>query len=131
MSKYIKLFQDTIQRTEYETNNYIEPYLSLTLNDTVYSATMGGNEYGIRNVTRNADNTYTVSIEYGPTITTSSANCLICHLNGMADDEYIELSAEGVADGQDTTFTINGVTYNGIWYSDDYMSCWDLEKIEN
>lgn len=113
MSKYIKLFQNTIQRTEYEANNYIEPYLSLTLNDTVYSATLGGNGNDIKEVTRNADGTYTVSIYYGPTITTSSTNCLMCILYGDDGDEFIELPSDAAVDGQDTTFTINGVTYNG------------------
>lgn len=129
MSKYIKLFQDTIQRIQHETNNYIEPYLSLTLNDTTYSATFRGTSNNIKNVTCNADGTYTVSFNYGPTITTSSTNCLICHLNTMTDDEYIELPSDGVADGQDTTFTINGTTYNGIWHSDDYMSGWELKSV--
>ena len=84
----------------------------------------------IKEVTPNADGTYTVSTDF-VTITTSSTNCLICHLNTMAEDEYIELSSEGVVDGQDTTFTINGVTYNGIWYSGEYASGWNLENIEN
>ena len=85
----------------------------------------------IKEVTPNADGTYTVFIKNGPTITASSTNCLICHLNTMAKDEYIELSSEGVVDGQDTTFTINGTTYNGRWYSDSYSSRWYLEEIEN
>ena len=42
MSEYIKLFQTTAQRVDHETNNYLEPYVSLTLHDTTYSATLGG-----------------------------------------------------------------------------------------
>ena len=42
MSKYIKLFQNATQRVDHETNNYIEPYVSLTLDGTTYSATLGG-----------------------------------------------------------------------------------------
>lgn len=122
MSKFIKKFQNTLQRVDYETNNYIEPYVSLTLNDTTYSATLGG--IPIKEVTQNADGTYTVSIEHGPTITASSTNCLIAYLNEQ--QEFIEVSSEGIVEGQNTTFTINGVTYDGEWFSDEYSSGWQL-----
>ena len=122
MSKLIKKFQNRLQRVDYETNNYIEPYVSLTLNDATYSATLGG--ISIKEVTQNADGTYTVSIEHGPTITASSTNCLIAYLNEQ--QEFIEVSSEGIVEGQNTTFTINGVTYDGEWFSDEYSSGWVL-----
>ena len=124
MGKFIKKFQNTLQRVNYETNNYIEPYVSLTLNDTTYSATFGGGEEYIKDVTYNADGTYTVSFYYQPSITTSSTNSLVAFLYGQ--EEYIEVSSEGVVEGQDTTFTINGVTYDGDWFSGEYGSGWEL-----
>ena len=102
MSEYIKLFQTTAQRVDHETNNYLEPYVSLTLHDTTYSATLGGG---------------------------TSTNCLVAILFDLGEDKVIELSSDGVVDGQDTTFTINGVTYNGTWNSDEYASGWQLHTI--
>lgn len=124
MVKFIKKFQNTLQRVDYETNNYIEPYVSLTLNDTTYSARWGGKS--IKEVTPNADGTYTVSFYYQPPITTSSTNSLVAFLYGQ--EEYIEVSSEGVVEGQDTTFTINGVAYDGEWVSNAYSSGWELSE---
>ena len=126
MNEYIKLFQTTAQRVDHETNNYLEPYVSLTLHDTTYSATLGGSGEGIKEVIPNTDGTYTV-VTYGPPITVSSTNCLVAQL--FDQGEVIELSSDGVVDGQDTTFTINGTTYNGIWHSDEYASGWQLHTI--
>lgn len=123
MSKFIKKFQNTPQRVGYETNNYIEPYVSLTLNDTTYSARWGGVEEYVKDVTPNADGTYTISFYYQPSITTSSTNSLVAFL--YEQQEYIEVSSEGVVEGQDTTFTINGVVYDGVWFSYE-SSGWEL-----
>ena len=130
MSEYIKLFQTTAQRVDHETNNYLEPYVSLTLHDTTYSATLGGRGEGIKEVIPNTDGTYTVvTYGHGSTIIVSSTNCLVAILFDLGEDKVIELSSDGVVDGQDTTFTINGVTYNGTWNSDEYASGWQLHTI--
>ena len=130
MSECIKLFQTTAQRVDHETNNYLEPYVSLTLHDTTYSATLGGRGEGIKEVIPNTDGTYTVvTYGHGSTIIVSSTNCLVAILFDLG--EVIELSSDGVVDGQDTTFTINGTTYNGTWNSDEYASGWQLHTITN
>ena len=79
-----------------------------------------------------ADGTYTVvTYGHGSTIIVSSTNCLVAILFDLGEDKVIELSSDGVVDGQDTTFTINGVTYNGTWNSDEYASGWQLHTITN
>ena len=91
---------------------------------------LGGGGENIKEVIPNADGTYTISFKNGPTtITASSTNCLVAFLYDQQG--FIEIPSEGVVDGQDTTFTINGVTYNGIWISDEYGSGWQLQAISD
>ena len=73
--KYIKLFQDDAERIPFETNNYEEPYVSLTLKRPQYSATVGG---GVAYVDGVNDGSYLIYWDYMDVeLTINSDNCLL------------------------------------------------------